>query len=386
MTDTYDVAIVGLGAMGALAAAHCAARGLTVIGIERFGPLHDRGSSHGDSRIIRLAYFEDPAYVPLLRRAYFNWRDLETRSGEDLLTITGALEFGRPDSEVVAGVMRSVRTHGLRVETMMAEEVAHRFPAFRLERDEVAVLEPDGGFLRPERCIAAALKRAGAHGAVLHFNERVLGIESGDGGVTVATDTGRYRAGKVVVATGSYVAGLVSELAGVARPIRQVVGWFAPAHAAATAVGNMPVFIGEDPDGWSFFGFPALGAAGIKIGRHGHLGEDIDPEADNRPVDDRDRAILADFIRRRVPGARADELAGAITCRYTMLPEGFFLIDTLPSDDRVIVASPCSGHGFKFASVVGEILADLVQGGETSLPIGPFSFAAMRQRLDRAAS
>lgn len=384
MTDTCDVAIVGLGAMGASAAAHCAARGLSVIGIDRYGPLHDRGSSHGDTRIIRLAYFEDPAYVPLLRRAYRNWRDLETWCGETLLTITGALEFGSPYGEVVSGVMRSVREHGLRVETMTAPEAMQRFPAFRLDRDEVAVLEPEGGFLRPERCLAAALKKAGAHGARLHFNERVETLDADGHGITVVTTEGRYRARKVVLAMGSWVASLVPELEGIVRPIRQVVGWFAAAEPADAA--RMPVFIGQDPDGWSFFGFPALGPAGIKLGRHGHRDEAIDPEGRDRPVDATDGAILSDFVRRRLPEAKPNQMTSAITCRYTMLPEGFFLIDRSPADTRILVASPCSGHGFKFASVVGEALADLVQRDETSLPIAPFSFEAMRTRLGKSST
>jgi sarcosine oxidase len=381
MTERYDVAIVGLGAMGAHAAAYCASRGLRVIGLDRFGPFHDRGSSHGDSRIIRLAYFEDPAYVPLLRRAYENWRELEAWSGERLLTITGILTFGRADGEVVAGVRRSVREHGLRIETLEPAEAMRRFPAFRLERDDVALLEPDGGFLRPERCVAAALKRAGGHGAVLHFDEQVRSVESGDGGIIVISDAARYRADQVIIAAGSYVAGLVPELAGVVRPIRQVVGWFAPARDASARVGEMPVFIGEDPDGWSFFGFPALGPLGVKVGRHGHRNEAIDPEKENRPVDEQDLAIMADFVRRRLPAVRPEAPAGAITCRYTMLPDSFFLVDRLPSDERIIVASPCSGHGFKFASVIGEVLADLVEQGETRLPIAPFSFEAIRGRM-----
>lgn len=383
MTQEFDVAVVGLGAMGAHAIAELARRGLRVIGLERFGPFHARGSSHGDSRIIRLAYFEDPAYVPLLRRAYEAWREIEARSGEDLLTITGALEIGLPDSEIVSGVMRSVREHGLRVDTMTAEEAMLRFPAFHLSRDEVAVLEPDGGFLRPERAIAAALKLAGADGAVLHFNERVLGFDADGAGLMVSTDAGRYRTQRVVVAAGSYVAGLIPELSGIADPIKQVVGWFAPIDRQATALGTMPVFLSDEGEGGSYFGFPALGAQGVKIGKHGHFRKSIDPEADNPPVNEADRKVMTEFIRHRIPGA-AGRLNEAITCRYTLLPSDDFLIDSLPSDPRIIVASPCSGHGFKFASVIGEILADLVQHGETALPIAPFSFSAMHKRIGTA--
>jgi len=376
-SSSYDVAVVGLGAMGAHAAQQLAARGKRVIGIERFGPLHDLGSSHGDSRLIRLGYFEDPAYVPLLRRAYANWRALERLSGEALLTITGVLQIGRPDSKVVAGVLESCRQHDIPHELLEAEAAASRFPAFALRDGDVAVLEPEGGFLRPERAITAALKLAGRDGAVLHFNERVTAIEPGDAGVTVMTDAGRYRVGHVVVAAGSYVAGLVPALAPYAKPIKQVVGWYPARDLLATALGRMPGFLVDEGDA-TYFGFPDLGE-GVKVGRHGHYFEPIDPEKPNPPVDARDRAATEDFMARRMP-AVVPTGTRFITCRYTMLPGEDFLIDFLPGEARVVVACPCSGHGFKFASVVGEILADLVLTGGTDLPIGLFSFEALKWR------
>ena len=382
MTDSYfDVAVIGLGAMGANAAAHLAARGLKVIGIERFWPNHDRGSSHGDSRLIRLGYFEDPTYVPLLRRAYGNWRALEARAREDLLTITGVLQIGGLDDPIVKGTLAACKLHGLAHELLDPEQVYDRFPAFQLDDDEVAVFDPQGGFLRPEKAVMAALRLAGADGAALHFGERVLAIESGDAGIRIVSDSSSYRAGKVIVATGSYIADLVPDLAGLAAPIRQVVGWYHPRDALATALGRMPVFLrGESPAG-SFFGFPAIGPEGVKVGKHAHLHEAIDPEQPNPPVNEADRALLHEFITRRLPAA-AGSPSGYVTCRYTMLPGEDFLIDVLPSDPNIIVASPCSGHGFKFASVVGEILADLATNGQTALSISAFSFAALTRRAN----
>jgi len=377
MTNDYDVAVIGLGAMGAHTAQQVAARGLSVIGIERFGPLHEKGSSHGDSRLIRLGYFEDPAYVPLLRRAYTNWRALEAKSREALLTITGVLQIGRPDSKVIAGVLESCRVHGIAHELLDGDAVHDRFPAFAMRPEDVAVLEPEGGFLRPERAIAAALKLAGADGAVLHFNERVTGIEPDDAGVTVVSDTGRYRAGKVIVAAGSYVTGLVPALAGYATPIKQVVGWYPSRDVLATQVGRMPGFLVDEGEA-TYFGFPDLGE-GVKVGRHGHFFEEIDPEQPNPPINAADRAATEDFMARRMPGV-VPTGTRFITCRYTMLPGEDFLIDFVPGEKRVVVASPCSGHGFKFASVIGEILADLAAEGGTALPIGLFSFEAMRAR------
>jgi sarcosine oxidase len=378
----YDVAVIGLGAMGAHAVQQLAARGVRVIGIERFGPLNDRGSSHGDSRLIRLSYFEDPAYVPLLRRAFANWRALEARSGEALMTVTGVLQIGRPDGLVVGGALESCRVHGIAHEMLDADEVERRYPVFALRPGDVGLFETEGGFLAPERAITAALKLAGEDGAVLHFNERVTGIEPGDGGVTVISEAGRYRVAKVIVAAGSYVAGLLGAMAPYARPIKQVVGWYPSRNRLATALGRMPGFlVDEDADG-TYFGFPDLGE-GVKVGKHFHLMEPIDPEQPNPPITAADRAATEAFMARRLPGV-VPVGSRFISCRYTLLPGEDFLIDFLPGEPGIIVASPCSGHGFKFASVVGEILADLATAEATDLPIGRFSFAAMEQRAQAA--
>jgi sarcosine oxidase len=378
-----DVAVIGLGAMGASAVAHLATRGVRVIGLERFGPLHDRGSSHGDSRVIRLGYFEGAAYVPLLRRAYQNWRSLEARSHEELLTITGVLQIGRPDGPIVGGTIASCKANGLPFDILDREQMARRFPAFHLDAEDIAVLEPDGGFLRPERATLAYLRTASADGAILRFGERVSAIEPRENGVSVISDLGRYFARTVIIAAGSHIAGLVPELDGIAVPIKQVVGWYAPPDRIATALGQMPVFLREEGAEGSYFGFPALDAGGVKIGKHTHFMEAIDPEQPNPPVNEADRALLDAFIAKRIPAAAGPPLAYA-TCRYTMLPGDDFLIDHLPSSANVIVASPCSGHGFKFVSVIGEILADLATRGHTDLPITPFSFPALMQRAAAA--
>ena len=376
MSD-YDVAVVGLGAMGAHTAQHLAARGLRVLGLERFAPLHDKGSSHGDSRLIRLGYFEGSAYVPLLRRAYANWRELERRSGEELLTITGLLEIGRVEGRVVSGARAACEANGIAHEMLDAAAVARRYPVVAMRDGDVALLEADGGFLRPERAVAAAQRLAAADGAELRFNERVTAIEPDDAGVTVATAAGRYRAGRVVVAAGSYVAGLVPQLARYATPILQVVGWYPSRRGAATGIGQLPGFIVDEGE-WSFFGLPDLGE-GVKIGCHARRGAAIDPEQPNPAVSDEDRAVLDDFAARRLPGV-APQGTRFVRCRYTMLPGEDFLIDFVPGEERVIVASPCSGHGFKFASVIGEVLADLAATGGTELPIELFSWAALERR------
>jgi sarcosine oxidase len=375
-TARFDVAVVGLGAMGSAAAAHLAARGVSVIGFDAHFPAHTLGSSHGDSRLIRLGYFEDPSYVPLLQRAYANWRTMETRLREEILTITGVLHIGRPDSKIVSGTQKSCALHGLPVETLEAEALRLRHPAFAIGDEEIAVLDPQGGYLRPEAAVMGYIKLAAADGAALHFGEKVTAIDTGDNGVSIVTATGRYEAAKVIVATGAWIAGLVPELQGKAVPIRQVVAWYQPSDGFITTPQRMPAFIHDEGEDGSYFGFPAIGVDGIKLGRHTHFMEPIDPDAPNPPVNARDTDLLDAFVRRRLPTA-AGLRVRAVTCRYTMLPSEDFLIDLLPRDPRIVIASPCSGHGFKFTSVIGEILADLALGGGTDLPIGAFSFAAM---------
>jgi sarcosine oxidase len=383
--ESYDVAVVGLGAMGSATLAEVATRGRRVIGVEAASPAHALGSSHGDSRIIRLGYFEDPSYVPLLRRAYRNWRALEMAVREPLLTITGALEIGRPDAPIVRGTRLACEMHDLPFDVLDPERMRERFPVFALDDDEVAVFEPEGGWLAPERAVAAFLAQAGRHGAAMRFGERVSGIEPGDGGVTVVSDGGTIRARTVVVATGPWIGELVPDLRDLAQPIRQVVAWYQPADGFVTSPGRMPVFLRDDREGGSYFGFPVLGRDGFKVGKHTHLREPIDPAAPNPAVNARDTALLDRFVARRLPAAGGTRVA-ATTCRYTMLPGEDFLLDQAPGEARVIVASPCSGHGFKFASVVGEILADLALEGGTALPVDLFSFARLHETAGRLAA
>ncbi len=374
MVAEFDVAIIGLGAMGSAAASIAASRGAKVLGIEAHFPAHALSSSHGDSRIIRLGYFEDPSYVPLLRRAYENWRALETRLRADVLSVTGVLQIGRPDSKIVSGTQAACALHGLPHEVLDRAEMARRYPAFALDRDEVAVLDPQGGYIRPEAAIMGYLKLAAEDGAELHFGERVVAIDPEADGVTVRSATGRYRARKAIIATGAWIAELVPELVPYAKPIRQVVAWYQPDDGFLAQPGRMPCFLRDEGDNGSFFGFPAIGVDGVKIGRHAHFREPIDPTKPNAPVNDADTDLLDGFAQKRLPQVTSHRVR-ATTCRYTMLPAEDFLIDFAPGNSNVVISSACSGHGFKFASVVGEILADLVLLGGSELPSSLFSFA-----------
>ena len=367
---TVDVAVIGLGATGSAALHQLARRGLRVVGLEQFTPGHASGSSHGESRIIRLGYFEHPSYVPLVRAAFPLWRALERDSGTSLLQVTGILEMGAPDGTLVIGTRQSAQTHGLPHEVLDAASVARRFPAFALPPHFVGVFQPEGGILAAEPAVAAQLACARAAGAEVRPNETVLAIEPTAGGVRVVTKREAITAKQAVVAAGAWVKQLLPGLPAPIRVTRQVVGWFAPSAPALFARERCPVFMLEREDG-IFYGFPAGPRPGIKFAKHHHADEAIDPSAATRPMDAADEAVLRAALAAHVPSADGPLLA-AQTCRYTMTPDGDFILDRLPGAPAVIVASPCSGHGFKFAPVIGEIIADLATAGTTRHDIARF--------------
>jgi sarcosine oxidase len=368
---TCDVVVIGLGAMGSAAVASLARRGCRVVGIERFAPGHDRGSSHGATRIIRLGYFEHPSYVPLLRAAYPLWRELAAKSGLPLVQITGIVEIGAPDSELIAGTLRSSRLHGLAHEVLDAAGLMRRFPAFRVPAGYVGVFQPEGGFLRAEQAIHAQLALARDAGAQLRFGESVVAIEPRGGGVRVVTQNGAIDAGCAIVTAGPWVKSVLPGLPAPIRVTRQVLGWFEPHDRALFAPDRFPVFLLQNEDG-IFYGFPDDGASGVKVAKHHHADESVDPDRCDREVTAADEAMIRAVLAAHLPAADGRRLA-AITCLYTMTPDGDFILDRLPGHDAIIVASPCSGHGFKFAPVIGEILADLALAGSTSHDISRFA-------------
>jgi sarcosine oxidase len=370
--SSYDAAVIGLGVIGSAAAAALARRGLRVAGIDRLAPGHDRGSSHGATRVIRLGYFEHPSYVPLVRAAYPLWRELEARSGLPLLTVTGILEMGVPESELVAGTLQSGRQHGLPHEVLDAAGVMKRFPAFRLPDDFTGVFQPDGGVLQAEPAVAAFQAVARAAGADLRTDERVVAVAPDGNGVRVTTERGEVRAGCAIVAAGPWLPSLLPQLALPLRVTRQVLAWFAPLrNASLFAVRHFPVFLLQNADG-VFYGFPADATGGVKIAKHHHFDEAVDPDMCDRTVSAADEAVIRTAIEIHVPDAGGPPVA-AKTCLYTMTPDGDFILDRLPGCPQIIVASPCSGHGFKFAPVIGDMLADLATTGRTNYDISRFS-------------
>ncbi len=369
-----DVAVIGLGAMGSAALFHLAQRGIEAIGIDRFAPPHDQGSSHGESRIIRLAYFEHPSYVPLLRRAYDNWRALERLSGDSLLTITGILEAGPPDSPLVAGSREACRLHNIDHEEMESTAINARFPAFELPGDYQGIWQKDGGYLKPERAIETHLRLAKAAGAETITATTVRAITPRPGHVAIDLGDRTIEAGSVIVAAGAWMADLVPGLAPHLRLTRQSLCWYRPKTPAPFAPGALPVFIVESEDD-AVYGFPDFAGTGFKCASH-RIGPTQVHASDERPVlTAADAAPTDSFLARFMPQALGG-LTAMKTCLYTRTPDEDFILDTHPSDPRLVIASPCSGHGFKFASVIGEILADLATAGTTSHEIS-------RLRLNR---
>jgi sarcosine oxidase len=373
MSD-YDVIVAGVGGMGSATCYQLARRGLSVLGLERFDIPHTMGSSHGINRIIRLAYFEDPSYVPLLRRAYELWRETERACGEQLLFVTGGLDIGRPGSRVLEGSLEACRIHDLPHQLLEAAELNRRFPGYALPDGYAGVFQAEGGFVASERAISAHVTLALAAGAEIRGREAILGYEPDDGGVIVTTDRDRYRARRVVLTTGAWIGQHVPQLATTAVPERQVLGWFAPKRPADYAPSAFPVSNALFDEG-HVYQFPSWGVPGFKIGLYHHFKEEGSADALSREPRPEDEAALRAFVSRYFPGADGPVLS-LRACLFTNTPDEHFVIDTLPGAPEVIVASPCSGHGFKFASVMGEILADLAERGETRHDISLF-------RLDR---
>jgi sarcosine oxidase len=370
MPHDFEIIVAGLGAMGGAAAYQLAARGRRVLGLDRFQPPHTLGSSHGQTRIIREAYFEDPRYVPLVQRAYALWEQLEQESGRSLFQKTGGLMIGPRDGVLVTGAERSAREHRLAHEILSAAEVRRRFPAFAPGADMTGVWEPRAGILFPERIVQTHLELATRHGATLRFHEPVLRWKTDGAGVRVDTATGTYRAQRLLLSAGAWMSELLPGLPPRLTIERQVLHWFEPAAGREHfQPDRCPVSIWEHGPGEFFYTFPDLGA-GVKVARH-HGGEVTTPDTVRREVDATETETLRGLLRRFLPGADGPPRSSAV-CVYTNTPDEHFLLDAAPDSPAVFIASPCSGHGFKFASVIGEIAAARLTDGPVPFDLGLF--------------
>jgi sarcosine oxidase len=371
---TYDAVVLGLGVMGSAVLRSVAARGLRVLGIDRHRPPHALGSSHGRARMIREAYFEHPLYVPLVRQAYKLWERLEGESGTSLLRITGGAFIGEEDSGLVSGALESSRLHGIPIDVVDGAELGRIFPAFAQQPGIRAVLERRAGYLDPDRCVRALLDRAEESGAERRIQE-VVGWENdgGEGGrLRVITDGGEYLTDSLVLAAGPWLPSLA---AGQRLPLtveRVVQAAFAPDQPADFTQESLPVFAWEFEPDRVFYGFPAIDGA-VKVGLH-HGTPVSDPDSASREVSSAETSEIRSLVRECLPGADGP-LVEADICFYTKTPDGHFLIDRLPGLEQVLLVSSCSGHGFKFAPAIGELVADLLTEGTGGFDISPFSLS-----------
>jgi sarcosine oxidase len=369
---SYDAIVIGVGAMGAATCRALASRGARVLGLERFDLCHDRGSSHGRSRVVRKAYFEDPRYVPLLHAAYALWRELASQTGEEILHRTGCLNLGPADHECVRGARQSAEEHALPHEVLTAAEVRARWPVLDPAEGDVGIYEADAGFVVPERCVRLLADEARRRGAELREREPVRRWSSDGPDLAVATERATYRCRQLVVAAGPWL-GRIPGPVPLELPLRverQVQLWFRPRGPERFRAGRLPVLI-HFLGGRAYYAVPASADDLFKVARH-HGGETAEPDAVRRRVTAADEADVRSYLRRHVPEADAAPAASEV-CLYTNTPDDHFVIDRHPGREDVFVAGGFSGHGFKFAPLVGEIVADLMLQGRTRHPVELFS-------------
>lgn len=365
---TADVIVLGVGGFGSAACADLARQGVRVVGLEQFAPAHTQGSSHGETRIIRQAYFEHPDYVPLLMRSYELWRELERETGRHLLQITGLLLAGPPDGEAVPGALHAAQLHQLPLEQLSHEETTQRFPGLSLPPEHSVVFEPAGGFLLVEDCVRAHIELARRHGADLRFSTPIRSLTIQQHGVEIVTDAEVFSAAKVVVTAGAWTSQLLKNLDVPLTVLRKFLGWFRVSPGAYQREAGFPCFYIEQGKR-AFYGFPSLNGQDLKIAEHTGGDVVVDPAQVARDCRADDVAPLQGALRTCFPRATS-ELTRFGTCLYTMTPDQHFLVDRLPDAPHVVLGAGFSGHGFKFTSVLGAALADLSLHGQSSLPIG----------------
>ena len=372
MSKKYDVIIVGIGAMGSATACHIAQRNKKVLGIDRFTPPHKLGSSHGQTRIIREAYFEGPQYVPIVQQAYKNWVKLEKEYGQPLYQQTGGLMMGLPDSEIIQGTRLSAEIYQLPYEILNAKEIRKKFPAYRPTDEMIAVWEPRAGMVFPEKCIEAHIEIARKNNADFLFNEVVISWQAEGDGVSVTTGNGKYFADQLLLTAGAWLNNFLKDAPLPLIAERQVLYWFEPTQPTHLFnAENFPIFIWSPDSENDYYGFPDIGN-GIKIAKP-KRSEIADPDELNRNVQPEEIEEIRSFLQNFIPEANGKLLMTEV-CMYTNTPDNHFRILHHPDHPQVLVASICSGHGFKFSSAFGEILSDILLDKKTSFDLSLFGY------------
>lgn len=373
-SDHYDVIVIGVGSMGAAACWYLSKRDYKVLGLEQFDIPHDQGSHAGQSRIIRKAYFEHSDYVPLLERAYHNWKDLESLTSSQVYYKTGLIYFGSPGAKLIKGTRDAADQYNIPLDILTHDAANIRYPAINFPDHFQILFEPDAGFVTPEKAIALYTSDAIQHNADIRGREKVLEWKKEKSSITVTTNRNTYRADRLIISAGAWSGKIIPSLPAALKVTKQIVGWMKPKKWNDFSLGNFPCWLLSDDDGNIFYGFPILpakdfgGPVGLKLALH-KTGDEVDPDHVDRDIQQADEDILRNILKKFMPDAAGNTLT-LKSCLYTNSEDENFIIDHLPGyDGKVTIASGFSGHGFKFVSVVGEILADLAINGETDLPI-----------------
>ena len=360
MAEEYDVAVLGLGGMGSQSLLHLARQNVRVVGIDQFNPPHNHGSSHGLSRLIRMGYFEHPDYVPLIRRAFELWDSLQSEASQSLWVSCGLLEGGPPDGVLVSGLRQAVEQYQLDLPQLSLAEVARQFPGFSLPTDWELYFESQAGFLRPERCIEAALRFAESDGADLAVGSTIHGIQSNDRGIEIATERSTIRTQKLIMTLGPWSPLWNSHIDFPIRLLHKKLLWFTTKQTHHSVEGDCPCFLFEN-DGQFYYGMPTESNVGLKLARHDG-GTEIQ-EVDEVVEATEEIESVIDFANRFF-NPPLSHVESVVSCRYSMSPDEQFVLGQSPMDQRIHYLAGLSGHGFKFASVLGEVMADWVLSGE----------------------
>jgi len=376
LNNSFDVIVIGVGSMGSATSYYLAKRGYKVLGLEQFDISHEFGSHAGQSRIIRKAYFEHPGYVPLLERAYENWEALEWETGKQVYYKTGLLYAGNPNNEMIKGVERSAGLYNIDLDQMNIAAAADQFPQFKFPEDFEILLEPEAGFITPEKAIRLYASQAKKNGAAIHSNEKVIDWKKDKNIILLKTDKQTYQCDKLIITAGAWAGKMIPGLADKIKVTRQFVAWIKTKNDDQFELNKFPCWmIGDDEKHGCYYGFPLLDTkkfgepAGLKLAHHFPL-QITDPDNVNRQTTEDDIKNVQYCLVNYLPGALDSFLSNKI-CLYANSPDENFIIDKLPGfEDSVSIACGFSGHGFKFASVVGEILAELAIDGRTRFPIG----------------
>ncbi len=376
MKNNFDAIVLGVGSMGSATSYYLASRGYSVLGLEQFDIPHDQGSHAGQSRIIRKAYFEHPDYVPLLERAYENWKEIETKTSSQIYFPTGLLYAGKPNDILIKGVRESAEKYSVKVESLSNAQAKDRFPQFKIPESYEVLFEPDAGFVTPERAVLLYVEQAIQAGAHIQTKEKAISWKKEGEIVTVTTTKETYACKKLIITAGPWASNMIPGFSGQLKVTRQIIAWVNPKVRKDFELGQFPCWLIDDhTQPGMYYGFPILpvgkfgGPIGLKVALH-YPGQPTDPDAVNRIPSKNDERDLIRAIEKLLPEGYSSTHVMK-TCLYTNTPDENFLLDFLPGyNQQVAIAAGFSGHGFKFVSVVGEIMADLAMNGKTDLPIG----------------